>query len=625
MATKKVRFEASANLQRLLGRELIPNDEMAIVELVKNAYDSRAKQVRIFIQPETQREPGLIRISDDGSGMSEEEITGLFMFAGYSKRPDEVPRAQRVPTGEKGIGRFAADKLGARLEVFTKKAPAKDGLHLTISWKDFENRLKKFNEVEAVYSASVVPGLGFADSGTVLRITDLRSRWDSQKIASLRTDLADLLNPVARPKDFTITLEVAGSRLAGSQPVEPLQPEADWIVDVSVVGGRIRRTVKRRGEDKVLEDQKEDSVADLAYLRGLRARFQYFDKRPNKSASKGLAAGVRVYRDGFRIEPFGSRTADWLHIAETRAKRAGHAHIVPSRLFGFVEISRTSNPELADTTSRQALLDTPTARNLVTVLRSQLGTLEELLKSRAEPRWKENRRRRAIEVEQARLHTLGVMSFGLAHELRQPLQTIRSEAHNIQRKLVQLGVTDADIDAAQAAIDRGVDRIDRNIALVSEISKGSVTEKTRCDVADLVQKEVQLFRSRCGALGIQLELRSPTTQLATVNQFAVYTVLINYLQNALEAVESSGGQRITVALSKRGKQHYIEVGDDGAGVADDIQPSLFKKFATKKTGGMGVGLYYCKTIVESHGGRVGFKSGAPRGAKFWAEFPDEGK
>src|SRR6266581_6145076 len=127
-ASKKVPFEASAHLQRLIGRELIPNDEMAIVELVKNSYDSNARNVRIHIRPETVREPGLIRISDDGSGMSEQDIKRLFMFAGYSERPDEVRRAERIPTGEKGIGRFAADKLGGRLDVFTKTTKTREGL-----------------------------------------------------------------------------------------------------------------------------------------------------------------------------------------------------------------------------------------------------------------------------------------------------------------------------------------------------------------------------------------------------------------------------------------------------------------------------------------------------------------
>ena len=553
MAKKTLRFEASAHLQKLIGRDLIPNDEMAIVELVKNAYDSGAKHVHIHVQPMTEREPGLIRITDDGSGMSETDISRLFMFAGYSQRPDEVRRASRVPTGEKGIGRFAADKLGGTLNVYTKTAQSKQGLRLTIHWKDFEDRLKKFNEVEASYDTSQVPGLGSGDSGTVLEITGLRGHWDADKIASLRTDLSDLLNPYARPKDFEITVEIAGSRRAGPQLIEPLKPEADWSMEISIAGERIHRVVKRRGQRAPIEDQRDRSSADLGCLRGLKARFLHFDKRPSKKVSKGVAPGVRVYRDGFRIEPFGSRSADWLHIAETRAKRAGHAHVVPSRLFGFVEISRTSNPDLADTTSRQALLDTSTARDLVTVLRSQVDSLGDLFRARAKPRWRENRLRRAIEVEQARLHTLGVMSFGLAHELRQPLQTIRSEAHNIQTKLTQLGTTDEDINAAQAAIDRGVDRIDRNIALVSAISTGSVTDKTKCDLADLVQNEASLFRPRCRALGIRLEVDSPASQEATVNQFAVYTVLINYLQNALDAVEASGRPgKITVTLTKTG-------------------------------------------------------------------------
>lgn len=102
-ARKTLTFEASARLQGLLGRGLIPNEEMAIVELVKNAYDSGARRVRIVIQPEQPKEPGIIRVSDDGSGMSESDIERLFMFAGYSERPDQLRSAKRTPTGEKGI------------------------------------------------------------------------------------------------------------------------------------------------------------------------------------------------------------------------------------------------------------------------------------------------------------------------------------------------------------------------------------------------------------------------------------------------------------------------------------------------------------------------------------------
>jgi signal transduction histidine kinase len=556
--------------------------------------------------------------------MSEDDVTRLFMLAGYSQRLDELGSSNRVPTGEKGIGRFAADKLGRRLDVFTKTAKSRETLHLTIDWKDFDDRLKKFNEVEASYDIGSSTRFDSRGSGTILEVTGLMAVWDGQRLASVQTGLSDLLNHFARPKDFSIILELGNFRgIVVEHNLEPLVPDADLLMQISVAGDKVHRIVKRRGQKAPVEDVREGSPADLAYLRGLSARFLHFDKRPNKKASKGLEPGVRVYRDGFRIEPFGSRTADWLHIAEKRAKRAGHAHVVPSRLFGFVEISRISNPELADTTSRQALLDTSTARNLVTVLRAQLDALEDFLRSRAVPRWQENRRRRAIEVEQARLHTLGVMSFGLAHELRQPLQVIRSEAHNIQTRISQLGINDADVEAAQVSIDRGVERIDRNISLVSAIAKGSVTDKTTCDLAELVQKETALFRPRASALGISLDVKAPGQQAATVNQFAVYTVLINYLQNSLEALESlDRAGRIVVTLKKRTGEHYLEVADNGDGIAADVEPHVFKKFATKKTGGMGVGLYYCKTIVESHGGSVGFETKLGKGARFWVHLPE---
>jgi signal transduction histidine kinase len=578
----------------------------------------------VLIQPETERLPGLIRVSDDGSGMSEQDITELFMFAGYSHRVDEVAKAKRVPTGEKGIGRFAADKLGSRLDVFTKTAKSKDTLHLKIDWEAFADRDKKFNEVEATYT--VGPSNRFQPSagGTILEIRGLRAKWSQERLDTLSTDLVDLLDPFAWPTDFSISLETGNARgVVVEHELAPLIPDADLTMDISVLADKVHRIVRRRGQKTPVTDERVTSPADLAYLRGMRAHFLHFDKRPNKNAAKGLEPGVRVYRDGFRIEPFGSRTADWLHIAEKRAKRAGHAHVVPSRLFGFVEISRTFNPELADTTSRQALIDTSTARNLVTVLREQLDSLEELLRSRAEPRWKENRRRRAIEVEQARLHTLGVMSFGLAHELRQPLQTIRSEAHNIQTRLGQLGVQDQDVSEAQQAIDRGVDRIDKNISLVSAIAKGSVTDKAKCDLADFVRKEIALFQPRASALGTTIEVNTSARQSGTVNQFAVSTVLFNYLQNSLEALERSGKQgEIVITLKRTGADHVLEVADNGSGVAPELEAQIFKRFATGRTGGMGVGLYYCKSIIESHGGSVGFSSNPGKGARFWARIPD---
>src|SRR2546421_595024 len=114
MARKRERlsFEVSANLLSLIGRGLVSSDEIAVIELVKNAYDAGAKRVDITIQPPTDREPAFITVRDDGQGMAFADFKRIFMFAGYSERPEQAKERVRVPTGEKGIGRFATDRLG---------------------------------------------------------------------------------------------------------------------------------------------------------------------------------------------------------------------------------------------------------------------------------------------------------------------------------------------------------------------------------------------------------------------------------------------------------------------------------------------------------------------------------
>ena len=284
MPKAPIHFEASAGLQKLLGRELIPNEGMAIVELVKNAYDSGAQTVEITIQPETSKEPAFIQIVDDGSGMSFEDFERLFMVAGYSERPGQVRRA-RIPTGEKGIGRFAADKLGRLLVVTTAQNDEPTEIRVSIDWKDFDDTSKKFNEVQAQYEDRPRNARG---SGTTLEITRLHAKWDDAKIRELREWLSDLLNPFGPPDDFRISLTIVGKpKLSGD--IEPLRVEGDIAFDLEITPNGIARRVSVAGSPEIDETDRLDDDATL--LRGLRARFQYFNKRPSKKRFYGPYLG----------------------------------------------------------------------------------------------------------------------------------------------------------------------------------------------------------------------------------------------------------------------------------------------------------------------------------------------
>jgi two-component system sensor kinase FixL len=105
----------------------------------------------------------------------------------------------------------------------------------------------------------------------------------------------------------------------------------------------------------------------------------------------------------------------------------------------------------------------------------------------------------------------------------------------------------------------------------------------------------------------------------------VTTVMLNLIQNgidALETQEENHHKEINVVLTKVKNNHVIEVSDNGPGIDDDVRENIFRQFASKKTGGWGVGLYNCNLLVKSHGGSITFKSKRGVGTTFRAELPD---
>jgi signal transduction histidine kinase len=626
-SNNQIKFEASAYLQTLIGRELIRSEALALIELVKNAYDSNAKNVIVTVRPPGPKEPGEIEVRDNGSGMSLTQFKRSFMFAGFSDKPNKTLSGDRVPTGEKGIGRFAADRLGQKLSVLTKTESASSAIQVDIDWSLFDSRTKKFSDV-AVEPKDVPSPFPVGESGTILRINRLRQAWDRSQILSLRQALAQLMDPYHKPTDFTIDLQVVGSPALSGEILQPPIGEADIQIEFRVLAdGSVQRS--RRGRlYGTAEKETIPQAVDLSGLQKLRGRFFYFLRRPSKEESKGLLPGVRLYRDGFRVEPLGSHSADWLGVAEKRAKRAGHAHIVPTRLFGFVTVSRVTNPELKDTTSREALIDTPEVRALVSLLRQQLDFLEDSIETDvSEPRWKESRERKAVALEQARLQSLSIMSFGLGHELRQPLQSIRFEAGNIAKRVKQLKIQDQDIEEAQRNIDADIERIDKNIKMIASISSGSLEQNQEIDVARIIDDQARLFETRCTAHGIELDVQVGNHAPASANETLIGIVVVNLIKNAIDALVEIGDGRkkkIVVALRDDGSRYAVDIADNAMGVPQDIQAKIFKKFGTRKTGGWGVGLYNCKLFLQSHGGDISFHTDPGAGTIFTFTLPKVG-
>lgn len=376
--------------------------------------------------------------------------------------------------------------------------------------------------------------------------------------------------------------------------------------------------------DAKFHDWKQIPGLSASKLAGLKGNLLYYIKKPSKSLVKGLLPGVQLYRDGFLLQPFGSPISDRLKLIEKRVKRAGQAPLVPNRLFGFVDISRLLHPTLKDTTSRQAMIETQELHELVAVLKSQTDFLEEnILEQVSKPSWRKSARDQAIVVEQARLNSLGNLSVGIGHEIRQPLQSILSQVDAIEVRLEELNVKDQQIEDALQKINDAADRIDATITFIKQLASGDLEDIGTFDMADTIKRECKFVQAQNDDIKFVIHASNP--QPAVTNQTTVMHVLANLLRNSVEAIREAQDERvgqISVSLMRANSRHVLEVADNGVGIAEDIKPKIFKQFATQKTGGLGFGLTYCHTILESQGGKISFTSQVGVGTTFRVEIPE---
>lgn len=191
----KWRFDVSTF--RLIGRDLITDRVTALFELVKNCYDANAQHVNvIFENVGAGKSQSVIRIEDDGYGMSFEDIRDKWMVIGTSSKrvnPYSPEPYHRKCVGEKGIGRFAVDKLGDNVSIITKKSGAEKWLKVDIDWSSYyqdsedEYDLRLFTDIENAYSYRDASDLKV--SGTKLVITSIREPWTKKEIEHLMREI----------------------------------------------------------------------------------------------------------------------------------------------------------------------------------------------------------------------------------------------------------------------------------------------------------------------------------------------------------------------------------------------------------------------------------------------------
>ncbi|MDQ0456430.1 sensor histidine kinase [Rhizobium paknamense] len=210
-------------------------------------------------------------------------------------------------------------------------------------------------------------------------------------------------------------------------------------------------------------------------------------------------------------------------------------------------------------------------------------------------------------VQANRLAILGQVAAGVAHEINQPLATIRAYAENAQVFLQRQQT--APVSENLGAIARLTERIGTITDELKAFARKGRTAPEPVLLREVIEGAVVLLRSRFAGRLEALVIHQPPADLAVRgNRIRLEQVLINLFQNALEALENRSDARVEVSAAVSGSEVVISVRDNGPGIAEEIRPHLFAPFNTSKDKGLGLGLVISKDIIGDYGGRLEVES-----------------
>jgi len=350
-----------------------------------------------------------ITVSDTGHGMSLEDLEGNFLVIGTPSRKKEVEAAlargdQQTPyLGEKGIGRLSAMRLGERLRVETARREDKATNILDIDWR-------AFSDIDAMLDQiPVAPTIGGPKpkpdwSGTSIIVSDLLENWTEARVrdmagyefarltdpfadASTRPRIAIFWNGerIAIPIMSSALLAAAHARVAGKYafvdgaPVltctfkalslgfdHPPEEQTITLPEADLQAAII-------GKDGPVEDSALHSVGPFSFEAHWynRRRLVAIDTIGEQRAVRELQekwSGILLFRDKFRVFPYGEDEDDWLELDRRALRRSGYT-LNKTQFIGRVNISRTANPQLVDQTNREGLRETSEEYVLLEVLR----------------------------------------------------------------------------------------------------------------------------------------------------------------------------------------------------------------------------------------------------------------
>lgn len=230
--------------------------------------------------------------------------------------------------------------------------------------------------------------------------------------------------------------------------------------------------------------------------------------------------------------------------------------------------------------------------------------------------YKEQRERYRRMLRADRLATIGELAAGAAHEIRNPLTSIKSSLQYLEsrcreeteRKLLGVALQETD-------------RIDEILSALLSFSRPSEIHKEPCDLVALLEESLALVSIQARAKGVEVRTSVPKEAVVVnADRSQIKQLLLNVFLNAIQAMDGGGTLAVEDIVLENGKT-LVRVSDTGPGISEEDLEKVFDPFFTTKKGGTGLGLSICYTIVKAHGGEIELRSRVGEGATVLITLP----
>lgn len=703
--TYKIR--PAARLIHTIGSDLIGDSYAALVELVKNAYDADASQVNIsFSYTKIDQEDALIiSVEDDGHGMNFDTVINKWLVPATNDKlkRKKSPEKERLFQGRKGIGRFAASILGQEMTLLSIDNKG-EKTTVVIDWRifktdDFLENIELLVEKEQTTKKS----------GTTIEIVSKDepndnkiSVWDRESINNLINELRKLISPFKEFDNDLFNINLSFENC----PIEEFNNKSFDIETYEIIkfyDYRISGVIDGQGmanlvyENNVIHESKQSESIQTqyriekggAFCGKINIDFRVFDREPeaienliNKGlidpiskeyAGKNQAKrmlneiyGVKIYRNKFRIRPYGNDGNDWMDLDKERIQNFT-LKISNNQIVGFVTIQPEEESGIEEKSARDGLKENEHYFGLKELAQKALKELElrrltfrkKSLKSRGRQTLQESVSnlfsfsdlskniesklkqfkvdKRSIESIQEILKeeerskagllediqktiaiyqgqaTLGKIVSFILHEGRKPIHFFNTETNVIERYIRHYKATKN--DELLEELDESISGLRRNSKLLSDLFKRVSPlanqrrpNKRNFNVCNGITDSYQIFKESMKEANIKFNLDCNKDIEIYGWEEDLFTCITNLIENSIYwlTLHESSDKKISIKVQDLPEATKIDITDSGPGLTDDEIESdiIFEPGYSKKHNGTGLGLAIAGEAIERLNGKL---------------------